>query len=165
MHNYEKITNLTITKEEAEILQDMGWSSGFGWENALDWWRENNYESCAYDNYEVYKQLVTDLNKTKNRILRNRYKEMTEPFNEAMVDKLVKNDYKGQWDSLNPIQAFKRIIDETAELMESIINEQDPDEVLKEAADVANFAFITFSTYWHEYYLGETKCLKENLEI
>ncbi len=37
-----------VTKGEAEFLHDLGWSSGFGWENGLDWFHEPSAGPCIW---------------------------------------------------------------------------------------------------------------------
>ncbi len=32
-----------VTDEEADFLHEQGWSSGFGWQRDLEWWREPSY--------------------------------------------------------------------------------------------------------------------------
>ena len=59
-----------------------------------------------------------------------------------MDEKLSKNAHKGRWEDVNPLWAFKRLIDEASELLEAVLQGFDQDEVWKEAADVANFALI-----------------------
>lgn len=51
-----------VTDQEAEMLHDLGWSSGYGWENELDWWKgEYRFTECAHEDDEVKAQFLNDL--------------------------------------------------------------------------------------------------------
>jgi len=68
-----------------------------------------------------------------------------------MVDKLEKNSHKGRWENLNPIEAFKLLLKESAELLEAVHNGYSVMEVWREAADVANFALMMAENYEKKY--------------
>lgn len=67
------------------------------------------------------------------------------------VIKLVENHHKGGWDEITPEWAFKRTMEECAELYESIVMRKHPDEVKRECADVANFLLMTMESYERNY--------------
>lgn len=62
-------------------------------------------------------------------------------FAEQMEKKLQQNDHKKHWSTLNQIHLFTRLHHEMVELREAIAY-RDPSEVVKEAADVANFCLF-----------------------
>ena len=63
------------------------------------------------------------------------------------IAKLEKNEHKGRWEDMSPMAAFKRLLDEGAELFEAVNNGYSVEEVWSEAADVANFALMLAETY------------------
>ncbi len=65
-------------------------------------------------------------------------------FVNRMLGKLQANIHKGHWDEVQVLDALKGLQDEMCEL-ESAINNEEAENVHKEAADVANFAMILSS--------------------
>lgn len=78
------------------------------------------------------------------------YQNSVDRMSQNMLAKLDANKHKGRWEDVNPLWAFKRIVDEASELMEAVLSGQSPEEVWKEAADVANFALIVAESYEKE---------------
>jgi len=60
----------------------------------------------------------------------------------AMEDKLRQNDHKGGWDDCSKQYMAMRLTQEREELRDAIARGAPPEEILKEAADVANFAMM-----------------------
>lgn len=60
-------------------------------------------------------------------------------FADAMEEQLSANDHKGGWQRDTALSLLRRLREETTELARAIGGEGD---VLKEAADVANFAMM-----------------------
>ena len=65
-------------------------------------------------------------------------------FVNRMLGKLQANVHKGHWDDVKVLDALKGLQDEMREL-ESAIDNEEAENVHKEAADVANFAMILSS--------------------
>ena len=65
-------------------------------------------------------------------------------FWSLMEQKLRENEHKGGWAGDSPISLWKRLREEANELMAEIVagSEIDPQEIAREAADVANFAMM-----------------------
>lgn len=73
-------------------------------------------------------------------------------FAEAMEGKLAKNRHKGDregWLKNDPWELFNRLRVEVKELDLALTHCQSPDEVLKECADIANFAMMVADSYRH----------------
>jgi len=73
-------------------------------------------------------------------------------FAEAMEGKLAKNRHKGDregWLKNDPWELLTRLKQETRELELALEFRQDPDSVLKECADIANFAMMVADSYRH----------------
>lgn len=62
-------------------------------------------------------------------------------FAQAMEQKLKENDYKGHWDHCSMQYLSMRLTQEREELRRAV-ERADSKEVLREAADVANFAMM-----------------------
>jgi NTP pyrophosphatase (non-canonical NTP hydrolase) len=62
-------------------------------------------------------------------------------FFDAMLEKLDKNRHKGGWHNCTNAYLKKRLYRELSELLEAVKNGSG-EEIRKEAADVANFAFF-----------------------
>lgn len=59
-----------------------------------------------------------------------------------MIEKLQKNAHKGDWLQCDLEFLFRRLEDERQELTSAVESGLHPEEVLREAADVANFAMM-----------------------
>lgn len=109
-------------------------------------------------------------------------REALEWFAEKMEQKLAKNDKKGGWDGASDGYLLRRISNERAELARALrklkrnrragrgITTEDCAAVVREAADVANFAFMIADNYCTEsrlfgpsYMLERTKAELEAL--
>jgi len=66
--------------------------------------------------------------------------ERIKGFTEAMLEKLnrPKNVAKGDWRDMDPRVLYDRLCEEVEELKQA----QSPEEIIEEAIDVANFAFM-----------------------
>lgn len=62
----------------------------------------------------------------------------------AMKQKLRENEHKGYWDKTSLLQLAKRLEEEVEELNDAILT-KGPVEIVREAADVANFAMMICS--------------------
>lgn len=62
-----------------------------------------------------------------------------------MCEKLQKNVHKGRWEHKTSGQCFQGLMSEIRELRESLEKSHSPDEIIRECADVANFAMIVAS--------------------
>jgi NTP pyrophosphatase (non-canonical NTP hydrolase) len=63
-------------------------------------------------------------------------------FAYAMEERLRANDHKGGWDGCDKNWLLYRLVDETGELAGEVYEETGDNQVLHEAADVANFAMM-----------------------
>lgn len=64
-------------------------------------------------------------------------------FAEAMELALQQNDHKGGWSGCSELYLVERMREEEAELVKTLITDGDQlPAILKEAADVANFAMM-----------------------
>ena len=63
-------------------------------------------------------------------------------FAARMAEKLHKNDHKGTWDELSYEYLLARLRQETGELTEAIEARLPANDIIDEAADVANFAMM-----------------------
>lgn len=75
------------------------------------------------------------------------YADSVAKLSQFQNQKLEKNAHKGRWEDVEPIAAFKRLIDEASELLEAVINGYSVKDVWEEAADVSNFALIMAESY------------------
>lgn len=62
-------------------------------------------------------------------------------FAEQMESKLQENDHKGGWEECDPFWLLDRLKEEIFELKLSMARQENED-VIKECADVANFAMM-----------------------
>jgi NTP pyrophosphatase (non-canonical NTP hydrolase) len=62
-------------------------------------------------------------------------------FTEAMKQKLSENEHKGYWDKLTLLELLYLLSNEVEELTDAILV-KDETEVMREAADVGNFAMM-----------------------
>jgi NTP pyrophosphatase (non-canonical NTP hydrolase) len=73
-------------------------------------------------------------------------REQVKWFAEQMENKLKENDHKGGWDNCNVYWLWQRLQDESGELLTAINLYRDlgadKNNIIKEAADVANFAMM-----------------------
>lgn len=73
-------------------------------------------------------------------------REQVKWFAEQMENKLKENDHKGGWDDCNVYWLWQRLQDESGELLTAINLYRDlgadKNDIIKEAADVANFAMM-----------------------
>jgi NTP pyrophosphatase (non-canonical NTP hydrolase) len=83
----------------------------------------------------------------EKRQLLEEYHESVLALSRVQMSKLAENIHKGKWEDVEPMYAFKRLMQEAIELFEEIQREGVPEDVWKEAADVANFAMILAQTY------------------
>jgi NTP pyrophosphatase (non-canonical NTP hydrolase) len=63
-------------------------------------------------------------------------------FASLMEQKLQENDYNGGWDICSTCWLGARLVEEVGELLIAISESHCPDEIKREAADVANFAMM-----------------------
>lgn len=84
--------------------------------------------------------------KEKERLL-SEYHESVLALSRVQMAKLAENIHKGKWEDVDPMYAFKRLMQEAIELFEEIQLQGAPEDIWKEAADVANFAMILAQTY------------------
>jgi len=68
-------------------------------------------------------------------------------FAEAMADELAENYHKGGWDSCSVTWLLNRAKQELGELKNAVEAKRSPEEVLSEAADVANFCMMIAENY------------------
>lgn len=71
----------------------------------------------------------------------NRIRPEIQWFAKQMESKLRENDHKQHWSKLHPDYLIERLYQEAKELWEAIRNEP-PENIVKEAADVANFCLF-----------------------
>jgi len=72
-------------------------------------------------------------------------------FAYAMEAELVENDHKGHWRDAPIEQLLDHLEDEVKELKAAIKLQMHPDEVLSEAADLANLAMMVADNYRSDY--------------
>lgn len=72
------------------------------------------------------------------------YQSLLEPFFQEMLERLKANSHKSGWDDLDPDYAISRLKQETRELEHALFKAEEEsmsfNNVIREAADVANFA-------------------------
>jgi len=69
-------------------------------------------------------------------------------FAEIMEQKLVENDHKSGWDKCHTCYLIRRIREEVKELEDAVIfASKKPEDINREAADVANFAMMLAERY------------------
>ncbi len=71
-----------------------------------------------------------------------RYRASLFAFVLAMDEKLSENIHKHSWRNMSYIDLLRRLNDECTELTRAIQDGGSPDEIVLEAADVANFAMM-----------------------
>jgi NTP pyrophosphatase (non-canonical NTP hydrolase) len=71
-------------------------------------------------------------------------------FAEAMATELANNRHKGGWESEKVPWLLNRAEQELRELKTAIRKKRNPNEVLSEAADVANFCMMIVDNYTAE---------------
>ena len=62
-------------------------------------------------------------------------------FTESMIEKLGENEHKAHWDTVDEAYLMRRLEEETKELAEALAK-GDTAEIIREAADIANFAMM-----------------------
>ena len=82
-------------------------------------------------------------------------------FAEAMSTELVNNSHKGGWESCSISWLLLRAKQELGELRTAVERNASPEEVLSEAADVANFCMMIAENYAAEF--EEAKCEAANV--
>jgi len=95
---------------------------------------EIGYKSCRCEERyaKANKSAVTPTERWRNEVV---------IFADAMEAKLKENDHKQHWSSMPMQYLIGRLAEEQEELREAIEGENS-EEILKEAADVANFAMM-----------------------
>lgn len=88
-------------------------------------------------------------------MLQSEYQNSVAKLGEYQVAKLEANKHKGRWEDLQPLDAFKLLLKEGAELLEAVINGYSTEEVWKEAADVSNFAMMLAENYQKSKSIGD----------
>lgn len=63
-------------------------------------------------------------------------------FTAAMEKKLIQNHFKGYWNGCSKAYLIKRLRQELKELVDALESGSRTEAVTKEAADVANFAYM-----------------------
>jgi NTP pyrophosphatase (non-canonical NTP hydrolase) len=86
----------------------------------------------------------------------NRWRKEVVTFADAMEAKLRANDHKSHWSNADLQYLSMRLTQEREELRRAVEN-GDPDEVLKEAADVANFAMMVADKVRRDYKVRKLK--------
>lgn len=71
-----------------------------------------------------------------------RYADDIESFVLLMLEKLDKNQHKGRWENLNVEQTYEKLTEEVLELRDALVDVDDTEAIIRECADVANFAMI-----------------------
>lgn len=73
-------------------------------------------------------------------------REAVKVFAERMEQELKKNDFRGSWKNQNPEMTLAKLWDEVYDLddqVEAFLDGKgDPQQILKEAVDVANYAMF-----------------------
>lgn len=82
-----------------------------------------------------------------NKLYLKRWRPEVEAFADAMEAKLRANDHKRGWRECNLQYLSMRLTQEREELRQAIERDATPQEILDEAADVANFAMMIAD--WH----------------
>jgi NTP pyrophosphatase (non-canonical NTP hydrolase) len=65
----------------------------------------------------------------------------------AMENKLQNNDYKGHWCGCDKEYLTVKLMEEIHELFKAIMQRESDDEVISEAADVANIVMMIADNY------------------
>jgi hypothetical protein len=75
------------------------------------------------------------------------FQRYVDAFAKLMVEKLEKNAHKGEWENISNEYLFEMLNVELVELHEAVYHRENHsvDQVLREAADVANFALMIAS--------------------
>ena len=76
-----------------------------------------------------------------DRMEKKEHREIVYNFAKIMENKLKQNDYKGGWSNCDIKWLLSRLKEETVELEQAIENKS-KENIVKEAADVANFAMM-----------------------
>lgn len=73
------------------------------------------------------------------------HEEMTQDnawFNRIVLDVLKDNDHKSGYRECNYLYLLNSLKDEVSEIEDALINQEDPADIVRECADVANFAMM-----------------------
>jgi NTP pyrophosphatase (non-canonical NTP hydrolase) len=80
-------------------------------------------------------------------------REEVQWFSQEMEKKLIENDHKAHWSGVPVSYLEMRLKQETEELEEAIkdfhLGKGSTDQIIKEAADVGNFAMMIADAYSH----------------
>lgn len=68
--------------------------------------------------------------------------EASKWFAEQMAVKLRENEHKGGWDRCNPYWLIDRLKEEVAELEQAMDDGLPSEEIIRECADIGNFAMM-----------------------
>jgi len=71
-------------------------------------------------------------------------------FTKCMEEKLKENDHKGTWIGCHPDWLFYRLAQEVEELQETLFFTSSSEQIIREAADVANFAMMIADVVRHK---------------
>ena len=122
-----------------------------GWPAALD---EIERLRAALDGIRQYLALIPNKTVSEQRTIEicnealststgaQQVREPVRWFAEQMEEKLRANDHKPHWSIAHPDYLIHRLFQEVNELWRAMEGELTADEVIKEAADVANFAMM-----------------------
>lgn len=91
------------------------------------------------------------------------YKTSISRLSDEQFKKLWHHRAKGRWENIQPLEAFKRLMQESTELLEAVLNGYSVEEAWKEAADVANFALIIAEAYERQRKVEEGVATKSTL--
>ena len=70
------------------------------------------------------------------------YENAVNLFSKRMLSRLDSNSGKGHWSECEDSYLIRRLLEEVGELVESIIDKEHTSLIVREAADVANFAMM-----------------------
>jgi len=73
--------------------------------------------------------------------------KLVEEFGKHMLKKLNENNHKTHWRHCEVEYLVDRLVQESDELFTAIEDEHSPEEIIRECADVANFAAMIADMY------------------
>jgi uncharacterized protein YdeI (YjbR/CyaY-like superfamily) len=104
-----------------------------------------------------YTILKRSLSYAEIKMLEEQYKTI-DRFAMVMKTKLLENIHKGHWKDCTLNYLSRRLTQERKELLKAVTdNKEKPVDVIREAADVANFAMMiadNYATEWEELTAG-----------